>query len=94
VAVRNTQQCPGGQDRPAADGGRHGGLKHRVEVGGRLRGQRDGAPDLDEIVGAVAPGDDDFGVVDGAEDAADDDLDGVAVPDLSLGIKRCRALPQ
>jgi hypothetical protein len=62
-----------------------GGLKDCAELAGLLGGQRDRAPDLYEVFTAVAPGDHGLGSADRAEHAADDDLDGVAVPDLSSG---------
>src|SRR6266545_1669277 len=69
-----------------------GWLEDRSKVGRLLRGQRDRAPDLDELVAAVAAGDDDLGVVDGAEDAADDHLDSVAPLHPSSGLQDRRAL--
>ncbi len=65
-----------------------GGLKDCAEVGGLLGGQRDRAPDLYEVLAAVAPGDDRLGSADRAEYGADDDLDGVALLDLSSGSSR------
>ena len=69
-----------------------GGLKDCAEVGGLLGAQRDRAPDRYEFVAAVAPGDRGLGSADRAEHAADDDLDGVTVPDLLEGWILCRAL--
>jgi hypothetical protein len=50
---------------------RRGGLKHRPEVGGLPRGQRDSATDLDKVVAAVSASDEDP-VPDGRERAAQD----------------------
>ena len=69
------------------------GPQYRGELRRLLRFERNGSTDHDQFtVDVVWAGEDDFGLGDRAQDAADDDFSGFAVFDLSWALQGGRAL--